>query len=176
MIAMHVEEKGGYSYLSWTWAWAMVKDHYPEANYTIDDDVIYPDGTMEVRTTVTTEGMSHQLWLPVLDYKNKPIRNPNAFDINSARMRVLVKCLAFFGLGHYIYAGESLPQPRVEAVGEQAVQRIDVVEALIKETDTDREQFFSWLGKDPAAQWDQHTVDKAIHALQQKKTKMEAQS
>jgi len=51
------------------------------------------------------------MWLPVLDHKNKAITNPNAFDINSARMRCLVKCLAMHGLGHYIYSGESFPAP-----------------------------------------------------------------
>ena len=106
----HVDKKGNFSYLSWTWAWAMVKERFPEAIYTIDDDVIYPDGTREVRCTVTIDGLSHQMWLPVLNYQNKAIANPNAFDVNSSRMRCLVKCLAMFGLGHYIYAGESLPQ------------------------------------------------------------------
>ena len=32
------------------------------------------------------------------------------FDINKTIMRFLVKNLAMFGLGHYIYAGEDLPQ------------------------------------------------------------------
>jgi len=105
----HVEKKGKFNYLSWTWAWATVKEHYPEANFTLEDDTNYPDQTMEVRVTVTIDGMSHTCWLPVLDFNNKAISNPGAFAINSARMRCLVKCLAFFGLGHYIYAGESLP-------------------------------------------------------------------
>jgi hypothetical protein len=106
----HVDKKGQFSYLSWTWAWAMVKERYPDACYKIEDDIIYTDGTMEVRCTVTIEALSHTMWLPVLDFKNKAIKEPNAFDINSSRMRVLVKCLAMFGLGHYIYAGESIPQ------------------------------------------------------------------
>ena len=105
----HVEKKGGFSYLAWTWAWAMVKQNYPQANYTIEPDTTYPDGTMEVRCTVSIDDLSHTMWLPVLDFRNKAIANPNAFDVNSARMRVLVKCLAMFGLGHYIYAGESAP-------------------------------------------------------------------
>ena len=115
----HVEKKGQFSYLSWTWAWAMVKEKYPMSSYQLLDDTIYTDGTMEVRVQVTvmaveganSVGLSHTMWLPVLDFKNKAIPNPNAFDINSARMRCLVKCLAMFGLGHYIYAGDSLPQP-----------------------------------------------------------------
>ena len=106
----HVDKKGQFSYLSWTWAWAMVKERYPDACYKIEDDIVYTDGTMEVRCTVTIDNLSHTMWLPVLDFKNKAIKEPNAFDINSSRMRVLVKCLAMFGLGHYIYAGESVPQ------------------------------------------------------------------
>jgi hypothetical protein len=106
----HVDKKGQFSYLSWTWAWAMVKENFPDATYKIEDDIIYPDGTMEVRCTVTIEGLAHTMWLPVLDFKNRAISSPNAFDVNSSRMRCLVKCLAMFGLGHYIYAGESVPQ------------------------------------------------------------------
>jgi hypothetical protein len=115
----HIEKKGQFSYLAWTWAWAMVKERYPRAYYDLWDDVVYPDGTMEVRVRVgIPEGdescaLTHAMWLPVLDFKNKAIQHPNAFDINSARMRCLVKCLAMFGLGHYIYAGESAPQERV---------------------------------------------------------------
>jgi hypothetical protein len=74
-------------------------------------DVVYADGSMEVRCTVTIEDQTHPMWLPVLDFKNKSIQNPSAFDINTARMRCLVKNFAVnFGLGHYIYAGESVPQ------------------------------------------------------------------
>lgn len=108
----HIEQKGGFSYLSWTWAWAMVKELFPDAVYKLEDDIMYLDGTMEVRVTVTIESLSHTMWLPVLNFKNVAISKPNAFDINSARMRCLVKCLAMFGLGHYIYAGESAPQER----------------------------------------------------------------
>jgi len=106
----HVEKKGRFSYLSWTWAWAMVKERYPLAHYTLEPDITYPDGTMEVRCTVAIDELSHTMWLPVINSNNKAIANPNAFDVNSSRMRCLVKCLAMFGLGHYIYAGESVPQ------------------------------------------------------------------
>lgn len=122
----HTEKKGQFSYLAWTWAWAMVKENYPWAEYELLSDTVYPDGTMEVRVRVSINTqvavdsgndyslvfntLTHTMWLPVLDFKNKAIQNPNAFDINSSRMRCLVKCLAMFGLGHYIYAGESAPQ------------------------------------------------------------------
>lgn len=106
----HIEKKGQFSYLAWTWAWAMVKEKYPEATYFLNEDMVFADGSMEVRVLVEIEGTCHEMWLPVLDFKNQAIQNPNAFDINTARMRCLVKCLAMFGLGHYIYAGESAPQ------------------------------------------------------------------
>jgi len=114
----HAEKKGQFNYLAWTWAWAMVKENYPRAYYSLEPDIVYPNGTMEVRVNVGIPegddivGLTHQMWLPVLDNKNNAIKNPDSFDINSARMRCLVKCLAMFGLGHYIYAGESMPQPQ----------------------------------------------------------------
>lgn len=118
----HIEKKGRFSYLAWTWAWAMVKERYPLARYSIEPDITYPDGTMEVRCTVTIEDLSHTMWLPVINSNNKAIVNPNAFDVNSSRMRCLVKCLAMFGLGHYIYAGESVPQQVDDAVAYTELQ------------------------------------------------------
>lgn len=106
----HTEQKGQFTYLAWTWAWAEVKENYPDANYQLLPDEVYTDGTREVRCEVTIDGMTHPMWLPVTNHQNKAIPNPNAFDVNTARMRCLVKCLAMFGLGHYIYAGESIPQ------------------------------------------------------------------
>jgi len=130
----HVDKKGQFSYLSWTWAWAMVKDLYPLASYELLPDTVYPDGTMEVRVKVgigsngwdrdgvfSGDYVSNTMWLPVLDFKNKAISGPNAFDINSARMRCLVKCLAMFGLGHYIYAGESTPQEAAEDIASEVL-------------------------------------------------------
>jgi hypothetical protein len=48
--------------------------------------------------------------LPVMDYKNKPIPNPDAFAVNTAIMRCMTKALALHGLGLYIYSGDDLPQ------------------------------------------------------------------
>jgi hypothetical protein len=51
------------------------------------------------------------MWLPVMDYKNNAIKNPDARKISDTKMRTLVKCLAMFGLGHRIYAGEDINPP-----------------------------------------------------------------
>ena len=32
-VSEHTEEKNGLTYLSWAWAWGIVKKHYPNANY-----------------------------------------------------------------------------------------------------------------------------------------------
>jgi hypothetical protein len=45
-----------------------------------------------------------------MDYKNNAIPSPNSRQISDNKMRCLVKCIGMFGLGHYIYAGEDLPQ------------------------------------------------------------------
>ena len=102
------------SYLSWAWAWGEVKKFYPEATYTIHEDIIYPNNTVEVRVSVTIEGQEHMMWLPVMDFKNNSKPSPTSREISDARMRCLVKAIAMHGLGHYIYGGEDLPESEIE--------------------------------------------------------------
>ena len=140
----HTEEKNGLTYLSWAWAWAEIKKVYPDATYTIkkfenslpyvyDENVGYM-----VFTEVTIEGLTHEMWLPVMDGANKAMKAEaytytvgkgerafeksvepaTMFDVNKTIMRCLTKNLAMFGLGLYIYAGEDLP-PEEKASAEQ---------------------------------------------------------
>lgn len=139
----HKEEKNGLSYLSWSWAWAELQKRYPDASYTIEKfgelrkPYLYDENTgYMVFTTVTIEGQTREMWLPVMDGANKAMKNApyqyvvmawdNAqhkkvptkrtvqpatmFDINKAIMRCLVKNIGMFGLGLYIYSGEDLPE------------------------------------------------------------------
>jgi hypothetical protein len=147
-----VEKKSNLTYLSWTYAWSEVKKHYPDANYEVVffDDLPYSHdyktGYM-VFTKVTIEGQTHMMWLPVMDgankamkdteysyatrYGDKTVEAATMFDINKAIMRCLVKNLAMFGLGIYIYAGEDLPE------GETAAPVIaSKPKAIAKTTDT----------------------------------------
>jgi len=108
----HTETKNGLTYLSWAWAWGTLKKHYPTARFEKMGLERFDDGTAMVRVHAfipldDTHIESVEELLPVLDYKNKPVANPNAFDINTAYQRCLVKCLAYMGLGMYIYQGES---------------------------------------------------------------------
>ena len=126
-------------YVSWAYAWAEVKKLYPAASYEVKKfnglPYVYdPITGFMVYTSVTIEGVSHEMWLPVLDGANKAMKavpytystpkwdyNPQTrrrekvgmeertveaasmFDVNKAIMRCLVKNLAMFGLGLYVY-------------------------------------------------------------------------
>jgi hypothetical protein len=111
----HVEKKGNLSYLSWAWAWAEVLKIDPAARWTAheysDRPAMYlPDGTAMVKVSVEIKGDIKTCVLPVMDNRNRAIQNPDAFSVNTAIMRCLAKCIAMFGLGLYIYAGEDLPE------------------------------------------------------------------
>lgn len=111
----HIEKKMNLSYLSWAWAWGVLQEHYPQSTYLFyqgEDDVPYvkfPDGTAEVRCRVSIDNLTREMTLSVMDNRNNAIQNPNSRQVNDTKMRCLVKCLAMYGLGHYIYAGEDVP-------------------------------------------------------------------
>lgn len=126
------------TYLSWAWAWAEVKKRFPAASYEIIKfnglPYVFDEKTgFMVYTTVTIDGITHEMWLPVMDgnnramldhsyevqtqYKKFTVQPATMFDINKTIMRCLTKNLAMFGLGLYIYAGEDLPEtPEEEKV------------------------------------------------------------
>jgi hypothetical protein len=110
----HTEKKGNLTYLSWAWAWAEALKADPDASYKIEmfGDKCFMDinGTAMVFVTVTMFGKAMTCQLPVMDYKNKAIPNPDAFAVNTAIMRCMTKALSLHGLGLYIYAGEDLPE------------------------------------------------------------------
>ena len=98
---------------------------------------VYDENTgYMVFTEMTIDNKTYEMWLPVMDGNNKAMLNrpyiykvkeyadgkftgnyvekevlpATMFDINKTIMRCLVKNLAMFGLGIYIYAGEDLPE------------------------------------------------------------------
>lgn len=132
------EKRDNLTYLSWSNAWSEFKAAYPSATYRIIKNpagLPYfsdPDTGLMVFTEVSVDGITHEMWLPVMNSANKAMKlepysyqawdsfkksyvekNVNAatmFDINKTIMRCLVKNLAMFGLGLYIYAGDDLPE------------------------------------------------------------------
>lgn len=114
-----LEKKGKLSYLSWAHAWGEALKIDPAATFDVQtfdrgDGVKQPymdvNGTAMVWVTVTLNGKPMTCQLPVMDNMNKAIKNPDAFAVNTAMMRCMVKALALHGLGLYVYAGEDLPE------------------------------------------------------------------
>ena len=158
-----VEKKSGLTYLSWAWAWSETKKAYPSATYQIVSDLVsnkpyFFDENLGymVMTEVTIEEQTLEMWLPVMDGANKAMKNKpysyttrygektveaaSMFDINKTLMRCLVKNLAMFGMGIYIYAGEDLPDTEPTPVAQPSainLKKEDVAELpqLVKDTD-----------------------------------------
>lgn len=134
-----VEKFENLTYLSWANAWAEFKKIYPSASYRViknpTTNLPYfedPNTGLMVYTEVTAEEITYEMWLPVMNssnkamkltpytyqvwnkqnrqYENRTVEAATMFDVNKAVMRCLVKNLAMFGLGLYIYAGEDLPE------------------------------------------------------------------
>ena len=110
----HTEKKANLTYLSWAWAWAEALKADGNATYKVEmfGDKCFMDinGTAMVFVTVTMFGKPMTCQLPVMDFRNKAILNPDAFAVNTAIMRCMTKALSLHGLGLYIYAGEDLPE------------------------------------------------------------------
>ncbi len=116
----HTEKKQNLTYLSWAWAWSEVLKIDPDADWDVVDHqgvdgvlmpcAFLPDGTAMVKTWVRINGRTRHCRLPVMDHRNKAIKNPDAFAINTAVMRCMTKAISMHGLGLYIYAGEDLPE------------------------------------------------------------------
>ena len=113
-VNAHTEKKNNLTYLSWAWAWAEALKADPGATYKVEmfGDKCFMDinGTAMVFVTATMFGKPMTCQLPVMDYRNKAIPNPDAFAVNTAIMRCMTKALSLHGLGLYIYAGEDLPE------------------------------------------------------------------
>ena len=113
----HTEKKNGLTYLSWAWAWQEAIKADPKAEWNVkmfgehfDQPFCRIGETAMVFVDVTMFDKTLGCQLPVLDHRNKAIPNPDAFQVNTAIMRCLAKCIAMHGLGLYIYAGEDLPE------------------------------------------------------------------
>ena len=168
-VSDHIEKKMGLSYLSWAWAWDEMKKIDETASIQIHQFVdtellselaskqpITPEliealpmidykkdkAGATVKVSVTLNGRTETETLPVMNFKNKAVINPDAMEINKAHKRCFVKALALHGLGLYIYAGEDLPQepkekePTRQELDKEANQRIKALYERLKEFDS----------------------------------------
>jgi hypothetical protein len=128
----HTEKNNGLTYLSWAWAWAEALKADPTANFEVKHfdyggntvPFMSMNMTAMVWVTVTMFGKPMTCFLPVMDHRNKPIMEPDSFQINTAIMRCMVKGLALHGLGLYIYAGEDLPDDGQAGQAEPVIVKV----------------------------------------------------
>jgi hypothetical protein len=183
-----VERKNKNKYLSWSYAWEELKQLYPESTYVIKKfgenqlPYVYDENTgYMVFTELTIEGLTHEMWLPVMDGANnamkaqrysyqvkdteylngysrqkkdengnllfidKYVEPATMFDINKTIMRCLVKNIAMFGLGLYIYLGEDLPEidPKEEQEAVVSELVIKSIKDLLNKTGIERSKIFN---------------------------------
>jgi hypothetical protein len=122
-VSSKIEKKNGLSYLSWAWACDQLLQQDPMATWNYGQPVLFGE-TVMVFCTVNAFGKSMTAQLPVMDYRNKAIPNPDAFAVNTAMQRCLAKAIALHGIGLYIYAGEDLPQEEPEPVDTVALEEM----------------------------------------------------
>ena len=127
----NIEKKGKFNYISWAAAWQDVSQKYPDATFAKRLSEV--NGFVEVDVTIEGKTLTEQF--PILNYSNKPVQNPNAFDINTAFQRGLVKCLAYFGYGLFIYKGEVIPtineiNEKIEDVKYEDIEEQNTFEGL----------------------------------------------
>lgn len=167
MVEKKKTEKSTLTYLSWSSAWQVVKEKFPDVEYEIlrnpETNLPYwydPLTGYMVFTKVTIGGQTHEMWLPVMDgtnhamkaepyevqtkYKKFTVQAATMTDINKTIMRCLVKNLSIFGLGLYIYRGEDLPTDTEQAQPaqppkpvEKPVQKVSAVTSASKKKTQD---------------------------------------
>jgi len=137
------ENLQGKTYLKWSYAWAEFVKIYPDATYKIiknENRLPYFESTIGamVYTEITANNLTHEMWLPVMNSSFKAMKNISytyatkngdkaveaytMFDINKTIMRCLVKNIAIFGLGLYIYEGETYPEENIEFIDSSRVK------------------------------------------------------
>jgi len=148
-----VEKKNNLTYLSWAWAWGETKKLYPNATYNVirdpqTDKPYFSDNDLGimVMTSVTIDGEKLEMWLPVMNHRNQAltIEQATMFDVNKTIMRCLTKNLAMFGLGHYIYAGEDLPEADAVAKKEES-KVVQAKQIILKVDDENWEKVLKYI-------------------------------
>ena len=151
-----------------------------------------PDLGYMVMTKMVVDGVERIMWLPVMDgankamkserytyqvkeYKNgswtggyieKPVEAATMFDVNTAIMRCLVKNIAMYGLGLYIYAGEDLPPAKPAGK-----TRLEKIEKLCKELDVNIEMMYRKYGAEYGGELREDVADVMIKVLETAKDK-----
>lgn len=174
-VNQYTEKRDGLTYLSWSAMTEVLLKHYPDAEFRV---TTYGDNAAPyfydaqlgymVHCTLTIEGYTREMYLPVMDKRNRAMkaepydvktRNGSfvveaatMFDINTAIMRCKVKAAAMFGLGLYIYNGEDLPtEEKAEAAKtQQAPKNKAKLTAIILANEAKAKQLYNFIKQSEA--------------------------
>ena len=174
------EKKGNQTYLSWAYAWAEVKKHFPSVQRKVYEDLnghnYFTDGkTCWVKVGVEIDGIEHIDYLPIMDMRNNaiPLERVTSFDVNKAIQRSATKAIAMHGLGLYIYAGEDMPESAAESAVEKMKKdgfRIATQEDKDKAGVIDRRALTKFI---TAAKKRGETWEQVLEAIETKKGKLD---
>ena len=187
-VSDHIEKKGQFAYLSWPFAVAQLRLADPTACWEVkrfnDTPYLKTETGYFVEVAVTVQGITLSQIHPVLDGKNRPIVEPNAFDINTSIQRCLVKAIALHGLGLYIYAGEDLPEvdkPAPKVVKPTPIRSVatskkttatisetqqESIQKLIDEVGGDAAKLLAYFGVEQLSQIPAGEYDRVVKSLQ----------
>lgn len=145
-----VEEKNKLKYISWAMAWSALCDNYPDATFEkhineqgfpyFKDD----NGYCFTKVTVTVGTKSLTEMLPVLNYANKPIKDPNSFEVNTSLQRCFAKAIALHGMGVTVYSGEDLADIPHETTPEPTKQKPGTSKAAPKPPQNEKDKLSAW--------------------------------
>lgn len=119
-----IETKGKVEYLSWAFAWQMLKEIYPTAQRVVYENPLtglnfFTDGkTAYVKVGIAVDGIEHIDYLPVMDFRNAsiPLEKITSMDVNKTIQRSTAKAIALHGLGLALWTGEDLPEAVTQVV------------------------------------------------------------
>jgi len=128
-----VQKKGRFDYLSWAYAWAIVKDKYPDSVRTVYESEhtglnYFTDGkTGYVKVGVTINGIEHIDYLPIMASNNQSltIDRISSFHVNKTIQRSTVKAIAMHGLGLSLWAGEDLQDISEKVIEPVVIEKIE---------------------------------------------------
>lgn len=156
----HIEKKNGLSYLSWAYAVDTLLQHDNEATWSYGQPVRFGE-TLMVFCTVKAFGKEMTAQLPVMDYRNKAIPNPDAMSVNTAMQRCLAKAIALHGIGLYIYAGEDIPVDEPVKKPEAVTPLAGALDHYTKE----EQEVLRWTAEQTTQLVAQGDIDKAVANL-----------
>ena len=142
-----VEKKGKFDYLSWAYAQKLAKIFDEKCTWRIiknDNGSFVHNGFLLLEMTFL--GQTEQHFFPIIDHYNKPIQNPNPYQINTSQMRGFAKLFAMVsGFGLSLYVGEDLAYLDEEKNNKKQQQDKAKKDLTEEEKKVKKEKFIKWI-------------------------------